>query len=132
MSFYSRLAGTTLKMLTKYGVSVTLRPYSVGASDYSPSTGVASPSGPDGSYDGVRKGLLTDQPGSQIQRKFGQTLQENSLVQSSEKWLYLDANGPAPRVQDHIVYDSVTYTIIDSQVTAPGGTPLFYLLVLKA
>lgn len=130
MTFYSDLAETSLEMLTEFGASVTLRAFSVGGSDYDPNTGLASASS--GYTDSTRKGLLLDQPGSQIQRKFGETMGSNSLIQNAEKWVYLDASGNAPRLQDHLIVQGLEYTIVDVQVTAPSGVPLLYLLVLKS
>lgn len=118
-------------MLTKYGQSVTLRPYSAGGGDYNPSTGAAAPSGPEGALDETRKALTADQPGSQIQRHFGQTNQTDTLIQTGEKWVYLDANGRAPCLQDHVLINSIDYVVIGVQVTDPGGVPLFYLLILR-
>lgn len=120
-------------MLTKYGVSVTLRSYSAGtgSNEYDPNTGTGTPLGLTGTYDTTRKALITDQPGSQIQRKFGQSLEKDTLIETGEKWLYLDANGIAPDLQDHIIINNIDYSIVDVQVTGPGNIPVLYLLVLK-
>lgn len=129
-ALYTRLNQMVLRMLTKYGQQVVLRRYSQGAADYNPATGSAS-SGV--SYSDVeRKVIAADQPGSQIARHFGQTRQKGSQVSNKEKWLYMDADGDAPTLMDHVVMDSIEYSVINVQVTSPAGIPLFYLLVLQS
>lgn len=132
MNIYNRAIATTLRMLTKYGRTVTLRPYSVASSDYNPSTGQGAPAGEDGSFDTIRRALETDQPGTQISQRFGDTLQNGTLVQSNDKWLYMDAVGAEPHLQDHILMDNINYMIINVQTTKPSGLAVFYLLVLRA
>jgi hypothetical protein len=132
MALYDRTAATVLRLLTKYGQSVTLRKYSqVSGGDYDPNTGGASPVGADGSYDESRKAIAMDQPGSQIAARFGTKYDKNTLIQSGEKWVYMDANGSAPALQDHVLLGGTEYSIMDVQVTGPGGIPVLYLLVLK-
>ena len=128
MALYSKLAITALRLLTKYGAEVTLRQSSVGGADYDPGTGAATP---EADVDTTRKALLLDQPGSQISQRFGNNNQANSLIQQGEKWLYMDANGVAPELQDKIIINSVKYTIIDSQEMGPGGIPLLYMIVAR-
>lgn len=135
MSFYSEISDLVLEMLTEFGTSVTLRRYSQGGGNYNPDTTISVPLGITGTYDETRKALLADQPGSQISIHFGQTLQNGSLVQSSDKWVYMDASGSAPTLQDHVILGSsdlpIDYSIINVQVTSPGGVPVLYLLVLR-
>lgn len=132
MTFYSKLTATTLRLLKKFGQPLVLRPYSIGGGDYDPVTGVATPDGMTGQYDETRQCLPTDQPGSQIAQRFGQTLQDGSLVQSADKWVYMDGVGRAPTLQDRILLQGVEYAIINVQVTDPGGVAVLYLMVLRA
>lgn len=125
---YNRIAKRVLQSLTKYGQSITLRQYSVGGSDYDAATQSTSLPIP---VDSIRKGLITDQPGTRIGPQYGSNQKANTLIQEGEKWLYVDAIGPAPRVQDHIIVSGVQYCIVDVQVTGPGGIPLFYLVVCR-
>lgn len=125
---YNRIAKNVLKALTKYGQSVTLRQYSVGGSDYDPATQSASLPAP---VDTIRKGLVTDQPGTRIGPQYGTNQKPGTLIQDGEKWLYIDAIGPSPKVQDQMIVNGVMFTIADVQVTGPGGIPLFYLVVLR-
>lgn len=128
---YDRMANTVLKQLTKYGRPVVLRQYSASGGDYDPRFGGATPVGEDGANDSIRQALVADQPGSQIGQRFGSTLDGQTLVQQGEKWLYLDAKGAAPSLEDKIIFDNVTYQLIDVQVCQPGLIPVFYLLVLR-
>lgn len=131
MSFYSELADTVVEMLTEFGAPVTLHLLSQSGGDYDPNTQVASPIGASGTYDETRYALVCDQPGSQISIHFGQTLQNGTMIQASDKWIYMDANGSAPRLGFGVTFDSIRYTIVDVQVTGPGLVPLYYLLVLR-
>jgi hypothetical protein len=127
---YNKLAARVLKSLRKYGQNVTLRQYSVGGGEYDSNTQTASIRGGP-STDSVRKGLVTDQPGTRIGPQYGTNLKPNTLIQDGEKWVYVDAIGVAPKIQDHMIVNGVEYNIADVQVTAPGGIAVFYLLVLR-
>lgn len=128
MALYDKLASTALRLLTKYGRSVTLRQLAVGEGGYDSATGEVTM--PD-SVDTTRNALVLDQPGTQISQRFGNNNQLNSLVQQGEKWLYMDANGVAPALQDKVIIDEVEYTIQDVQETGPGGIPVLYMLMIR-
>lgn len=131
MSLYTRLATSSQRLLTKYGQSVTLRQYSVGGADYLPGTGVAVPTGILGQNDSIRKGLIVDAPSNRLSQKFGQTLEKGSLIQDNDKWMYLDAVGVRPSLQDHIITSIMEYSIIDIQEVNPAGTPVLFILVIR-
>lgn len=131
MSFYSKLNATSTRLITKFGLTVVLRPYSEGGGDYDPNTSTGTPEGTTGAYAENRKAILADQPGSQISIHFGQNLQNGTLAQKSDKWIYMDANGVVPKLHDHVVISGVEYSIVNVQVTNPGGIDLLYLLVLR-
>lgn len=127
MSFYSDLAATVTRLLTKYGQSVTLRRYSVGGGSYDPATGVTSVT----TSDEIRIGVILDAPGNRLERIYGQKAQGNTLIQELERWLYIEPNGSVPRLQDHVVVQGTEYVIVDVQTIGPGGIPVAYLLVLR-
>ena len=131
-ALYTRLFQTALRLLAKYGQPVTLRRYTQGGSDYNPATGAASPAGPTGINDTIRNGLPTDAPGKRIGQQYGQVVETNSLIQDTDRWMYLDANGLPPTQQDHILYGNVDYSIVDVQTYSPGGFPVLYLVVIRA
>lgn len=127
---YNRIAKNVLKSLTKYGQDITLRQYSVGGSDYDPAT-QGTTVAMETFVDTIRKGLTTDQPGTRIGPQYGTNTKTDTLIQDSERWVYLDAFGAAPKVQDHMLFGGFEYAVADVQVTGPGGVALFYLVVLR-
>ena len=131
MSFYARSVATTLRLLTKYGQQVTLRQFTSGGGGYDPLTGTAATVS--AAYvDTIRQALATDAPGKRVGPQYGQTVEYNTLIQDSDKWIYMDASGTAPRLQDHLIVQGVEYVVIDVQVISPGAVPVLYLLVLRA
>ena len=131
MALYDKLALTAARLLARYGTSVILRQLSHGNADYDPASGGAIPEGVDGTTDTTRKGLVLDQPGSQISQRFGTNNQINSLISQGEKWLYIDAKGVAPAMQDKLIVKHIEYTIIDVQEFGPGGVPILYMVVAR-
>jgi hypothetical protein len=128
---YNKLAGRVLTLLNKYGQPATLRPVGVNA-DYDPSNGSIDPSVDAATNDEIRNVLPTDQPGNRVAQRFGQTLQNGTLIQNTDKWMYMDASGTLPKLQDHIFLAGINFSIIDVQVVSPGVVPLLYLLVCRA
>lgn len=126
MDFYTRSAATTLRMLKKYGMAVTLRRTSVG--DYDTSTLGATVQ----SNDSTRNVLKLDQPGSQIAQRFGHNFEKETLRERNEKWAYMDADGPAPQLQDRVIMEGIEYVIQDVQAIGPAGINVLYQLVLRA
>jgi hypothetical protein len=129
-SIYTRLAATSLKLLTKYGQRAILRPQSTGG--YVPGNSSATLGGSLGQFDEFRQVLPTDQPGQRIAQQFGQSLQNGTLLQKSDKWVYVDAAGRKPGLTDILILGGVSFNIIDSQEVDPGGKALLYLIVLRA
>lgn len=126
------MAKTVIEMLKEFGQDIILRQVAIGGVSYDPNTGAAAAAGGLGEYDAVRRGLPTDQPGNRIGPEYGQTLQGGTLVQDSDKWMYLDASGSKPTLSDLIIYQNVVYSLISVQETNPGGIPLLYLVVMRA
>ena len=131
MAFYPNLLKTSTRLLGKFGQTVTLKQYTVGGGDYNVATGKANPTTSIATST-IRKAIISDAPGKRIGPQYGVTREKNSLIQDTDKWIYLDANGAAPRLQDHIILDDIEFTIIDVQTSKPGGLALMYLLVLRA
>lgn len=129
MTYYSNIAKRANKALRKRGRPVTLRQYSASGGDYDPNTGKVTLAS---FIDTTRYALEADQPGSQIARRFGMTREAGTLMQNKNKWIYLDATGPQPLVQDHLIFDGIDYVIVSSQATNPGGIDLLYLIVLES
>lgn len=125
---YNRLADRVLLKLTKYGRKVTLRQVFVGG-DYDPATQTASSVA--SVVDTVRTALVTDQPSKRIGPQYGVNLKAGTLIQDGEKWVYLDAKGAPPKIQDRMVIGEVEYAIVDVQSISPGEIPVVYLVVLR-
>ena len=117
MKDYSANAATALRMLTNYGQSVTRRTYSAGT--YDPATGTTTPT----TADTTRKGALFDIAS-------GTTTVRGTLVQVSDKQLYLDAQGAA-EVTDHYIADGDEYTVVSVGEINPAGTPVLFDLHLR-
>lgn len=127
---YNRIARNTAKTLAKYGRSVLLRQFPEGVGNYDPSSlSMTSPSSE--AVETTRKALITEQPGTRIGPQYGTNTKADTLIQDAQKWIYMDAIGPRPNPNDKVVLDLYEYTVTDVQETSPGGTPLFYLVVLN-
>lgn len=126
MDFYARSAATALRMLKKYGMPVTLRRTSVG--NYDTSTLGATVQ----TNDSIRNILKLDQPGSQIAQRFGSNYENDTLRERNEKWAYMDANGPAPQLQDRVIIEGIEFVILDVQAVGPSGVNVIYQLVMRA
>jgi len=133
MTLYDNLLKTSTRMMSKYGQAVTLRQYTFGGGDYDPSQGEATPNPPASApVDSTRYGITIDAPGKKIDPKYGQNWAPNTSIINTDKWMYLDANGPRPSLQDHIIIAGTEFSIIDIQETKPSTTAMMYLLVLRA
>lgn len=132
MSYYSDVASRAAKTIRRRGRKVILRRISYGGGDYDPATGVGQPIGIEGSVDTTRYVITADQPANRVAQQYGVTLASGTLVQNNDKWVFMDALGPKPALNDRVIFDNVDYAIIDSQETNPGGTAVLYLIVLRA
>jgi hypothetical protein len=125
MELYDRLANTAIRLLEKYGQTVVLR--SILSDGYDTTTGKQSLV----TIDTNRKGLVVDAPANRVGVQYGQNLQPNTLVQSDNKWMYLDPKGTVPKLNDRITIGGKDFVVINVQAYNPAGTVLLYLLVLK-
>ena len=114
---YAKSAATALKLLTKFGRTVTRRNYTVGT--YSPSTGANAVTYADTTW----KGALLDFGA-------GKTLERGSLIQVGDKRLLLEA-GAAPQLEDHMIVGSTEYAIISVGEVNPAGTSVLFDLHLR-
>ena len=115
---YSRIAGTANRLLAKFGQTVTLRKYEIGA--YDPVTSTAAQVATDYS----RVGAIFDFGGKQ-------TLGPGGLIQVGDKQLLMDVNGAAPELEDHVIVGGVEYVLKGVGVIAPAGVPVVYDLHLR-
>jgi hypothetical protein len=123
---YNRIAQTVLTLLKKHGRDVVLRKVVGGAFDP-----IAQKKQPGAVEDEPRKAVTTDQPGTRIGPQYGTNLQPGTLIRKDEKWIYMDGVGAKPMPGDKVLINNEMFNVVDSQVTAPAGIALFYLVVLR-
>lgn len=109
---YAKSAATALKLLTKFGQTVTRRNYSVGV--YDPTTGANAVTYADTTW----KGALLDF-GS------GKTLERGGLIQVGDKRILAEPS-MAPQLEDHIIVGVVEYSIVSIGEVNPAGTVVLY------
>lgn len=132
-AFYDRMSGTVLNLLSRFGQTVTLRSFTPGGGGkYDPNTGKAASNSQAKTKDSQRKAVVVDAPQNRVGPEYGQNLKEGTLIQDHNKWIYMDAKGSAPTVQDFVIINGIQFKIYDVQMIGPGGIPLYYLLVLRA
>jgi hypothetical protein len=130
---YSKSAASALRMLTRYGMTVTRRAYSNGT--YDPATGTAAPTTVDVSRTGL---LLPIDP--------GRTQIRGTMIQSGDVEMYLDVSGSV-EITDHYLIEarasaswlnflygdvsSAEFTVVSYAEYAPAGVPVLYVLHLR-
>lgn len=127
-AFYDDLQNVAISMIAEFGTTIVHKPYAVSPGDYDESTGLVTP------VTGTsfnRLALLTEQPGNRINRMDGQVLQDGSLVQRSDKWVYMCSDAQAPKLQDVFTVNGFDYACCDVQVHSPSGQDLLYLVVMR-
>jgi hypothetical protein len=120
---YTKPAATALKLLTKFGRSVTLRKQTAGA--YDPATSGATVTNTD--YTGT--GALFDFN----ERILGTQFENGTSVQMGDKYLLLASSGitVAPVPNDLLIFGSDTWTVLNVKTIAPAGTAVLYELHLR-
>jgi hypothetical protein len=121
-AFYDRMAATALRLITAYGLTITLRTVTPGT--YDPETGETSPETTD---DQIGQGILIDYTGLEFQA--------NSLIKQGDKKLKLAAKGlsSAPSLLSKVIADGKTWSIVPPlKEINPAGTPLLYELQVRA
>jgi hypothetical protein len=120
---YARAAATSLRLLTSFGKSVTLRMLS-GGGVYDPETStVSAPAEVEESR--VAVFLDFDRIQSGIQ------LRNGTLLQAGDRRVLLDPVGAAPTLSALIVDGATLYKIVDIKEVSPAGTPVLYDLVCR-
>jgi hypothetical protein len=123
MTIYDRAAATANRMLTKYGMEVTLRRVTVG--DYDPDTGSAPASPP---VDYVCMGATFD---------YSQRDIDGSLIKTGDQKLLMspfqtDGSAmPVPTTSDKILIGSTVYSIQPSKKVAPAGQNVLFELQIR-
>jgi hypothetical protein len=121
-AFYDRMSAMALRLITQFGLTITLRTVTPGG--YDPETGETSP---ETITDEVGQGILADYTGLEFQA--------NSLIKQGDKKLKLAAQGltAAPSLLSKVIADGKTYSIVPPlKEINPAGTPLLYELQVRA
>ena len=114
---YTAKAAVALRMLTKFGQSVTLRRF--GGAVYDPVTLITTPI----VSDYARVGAVFDY-GTQTA---GEMLQNGTMAQAADRLFYMDAGTIKPIPSDHIIFTSgEIWTIADVKATDPAGVAVLY------
>lgn len=118
MTIYDRAAATALRLLTKYGQTVTLRRITTG--DYDPSTGSASQT-------------TTDYTASAAKFDFdfrmsGMTFVPGTLIQSGDKQIFMSAHslGITPAPGDQVIIGVDTWPVMGVKELKPADTAVLY------
>lgn len=117
---YTRSVKTATRLITNFGQNMVLRVDTKGA--YDPATGESPVTSVDNDVIGVIF-ELTRQP-------IGENFQQDMLVLANHKQCLLTV-GISPNVSDKLVVGVVTYSIVTVKELNPGGTVIFYDLVLR-
>lgn len=120
---YTKSAATALRLLTKFGRSVTLRKQTPGA--YDPATSSNTITNTD--YTG--QGALLDFN----ERQLGTNFAGGSTIQQGDKYLLLAPSGitVAPVTNDLLIFGSDTWTVLNVKTLAPAGTAVLHKLHLR-
>ncbi|WP_223464858.1 hypothetical protein [Pseudomonas sp. GL-RE-26] len=120
-AFYDRMAATALRLISQYGMAVTLRTVTPGG--YDPELGETTP---ETITEQVGQGILADYTGLEFQA--------NSLIKQGDKKLKLAAKGltSAPSLLSKVIADGKTWSIVPPlKEINPAGTPLLYELQVR-
>lgn len=112
MTFYSNLAATAARLLTKYGRSMTLR--QAGAATYNPATGQNTASTTD-----------TTCHGALLDFTDGQTTHAGSLIEVGDKRLLLESS-VQPKLENLVIIGGTPWVVKGLKEINPGGTVVLY------
>lgn len=118
---YSKSVDTATRLITKFGQSMILRVVTEGA--YDPAIGESTSTSVDVSVNGA----VFDLSG----RFIGNSLQNGTLAKSTDKSCLLSV-GNTPNLLDKIIIGAEIFLIINIKVLNPGGTDVFFDLVLRS
>jgi len=127
--FYDRMASTALRLIERFGQTITLRDTVPG--EYDPVTGSQTP---DVEVDQPAQAILQDYALQQS----GMTYAEGTVIKQGDKKILVaamtkDANGQPvqltpPTLTTTVIADGATWTIVNVKEINPAGTPLVYEL----
>jgi len=118
VTFYTRLAATSSRLLKKFGQTATWS-HDNDDGTFNPATGVMS-GGTTTAY--TASGALLD---------FDTNRVDGESIRSTDKRFIIEA-GSKPEVSDIVTVDSVSYQTVSIRETNPAGTPVIYELQLRS
>jgi len=118
---YAKTATTAVRLLTKFGQSVTLARRSTGA--YDPTLSAA----PVTETLETRKAVLLDYD----RINFGETLQDGTRIQAGDRRCLMGTDGSAPTNFDAVVVGGERYPIKVVKELNPAGTPVLYDMLIR-
>lgn len=113
---YNRLADTALRLLTKYGQSVTVTNITTGA--YDPNTGTQSTT----TSTSTPKGLLTQHRAQDV---------DGTMIMRGDKKLLLDASA-AIKTDDTVTVNNTVYTVVGLNEIKPAATRVLWICNVRA
>lgn len=118
--FYDRMASTALRLIERFGQTITLRDTVPG--EYDPVTGETTPETP---IDQPAQAILQDYAPQQS----GMSYAEGTVIKQGDKKILVAAQGlTPPTLTTTVLADGATWTIINVKEINPAGTPLVYEL----
>lgn len=118
--FYDRMASTALRLIERFGQTVTLRDIVPG--EYDPVTGSQTP---DVEVNQPAQAILQDYALQQS----GMSYAEDTVIRQGDKKIMVAAQGlTPPTLTTTVLADGATWTIVNIKEINPAGTPLVYEL----
>lgn len=113
---YAKSQATALKLLTKFGTDCTVTKQTAGG--YNPATGSSTIT----STNYTVKGVLLNY--NSVERS--ENLSAGTLVEESDKKVILQQFASVPDLNDLIVFDGVTYRIVNVKTLSPAGIDIIH------
>lgn len=114
MSFYSNLAATAVRLLTKYGQSLTFTRYTKGSFD---------------AGTGSRTETTSTFTAKSVKYPYTTLEKANSAIQEGD--IRLISEVATFRIGDTVAIDSLNWRVMSVEPIDPGGTPVAYLLQVR-
>lgn len=119
MGFYEQRAAAALRLITKYGVSATIRRVTKG--DYNAATGSRS------------EATVLEYPCKAIVEEYELKEVDGSIIKLEDRKIIVAAQGLAirPDSGDMVVMSATTLQIVKNWPTSPGGVDIIHTLQVR-
>lgn len=121
MSFnYAKTAATADRLIKRFGKTATLRRTLADPSTYNPATGV------------VAQPVETQTTCSAVVIPYGDKLIDGTLIRQGDKQAFVAVvNVSEPKAGDFLLWEGVSYTVMNSKTLAPAGVNVIYELQVR-